>query len=72
MNLLKKLTLGKIKSVVDFNNKDVLLKYYKHKFTKKELEEILYKSNVSDETLYKVLRETKNQEQIKNNINFRI
>ena len=64
MNLLKELTLDEIKSVVDFNNKDVLVNIIKTKFTKKELQETLYKSNLSDETLYKVLQENKHQEQI--------
>ena len=68
MNLLRMLTLEQIKSIVDFNNKEVLLNIINNKFTKKELQEILYKSNLSDETLYKVLynknmKEIQNQEQ---------
>ena len=57
MDLLKTLTLEQIKTIVDFNNKDVLLNIINNKFTKKELQEILYKSNLSDEMLYKVLHE---------------
>jgi uncharacterized protein YjgD (DUF1641 family) len=57
MELLKKLTLEQIKTIVDFNNKEVLLNIINNKFTKKELQEMLYKSNITDETLYKVLHE---------------
>ena len=61
---MKLLSLEEIKSAVDFNNKDVLLNIINTNFTKRELQETLYKSNLSNETLYKVLQENKNQEQI--------
>lgn len=57
MDLLRTLSLEQIKQVVDFNNKEVLLNIINNKFTKKELQEMLYKSNLTDEMLLRVLYE---------------
>jgi hypothetical protein len=53
--LLSELTLEQLSSIVNFNNKDVLLNVINNAMTKSELHELLFRSSISDENLHEFI-----------------
>ena len=55
IELLSQLTLEQLTTIVNFNNKDVLLNIINNAMSKSELHELIFRSNISDNSLYDFL-----------------
>ena len=53
--LLGELTLEQLNSVVNFNNKDVLLNIINNAMTKSQLHELIFRSDISDADLHEFI-----------------
>ena len=57
IELLSKLTLEQLLTVVNFNKKETLLNMINNSMTKSDLQTILFQSTITDEQLIKYLQE---------------
>ena len=55
IDLLSQLTLEQLSTIVNFINKEVLLNIINNALSKSELHELIFKSNISDDSLYEFL-----------------
>jgi hypothetical protein len=57
VELLSKLSLDQLLTIINFNNKETLLKIINNSMTKTDLQDILFKSAISDEDLLENLNQ---------------
>lgn len=65
IELLSQLTLEQLTTIVNFNNKDVLLNIINNAMSKSELHELIFRSNISDNSLYDFLHQKNRKPLIK-------
>ena len=59
IELLGKLTVEQLLTIINFNNKDILLNIINNSMSRSELQELLFKSSISDESLLNHHHQTK-------------
>ena len=61
IELLGKLTVEQLLTIINFNNKDILLNIINNSMSRSELQELLFKSSISDESLLNYLHQKNNK-----------